>query len=143
MKEYMHDVTLKEAINAGRVDTLCWDCKNATCGGCCWADPKQQKPVHDWVAEETENGYRVVACPEFERSTYGGGRYRTADDYILALETKVTDQDRQIQNLKKTIWWKNVYKLRCEKRDLQIRIKRLAEILEHAKKGGVKNGTET
>ena len=102
----------------------------------------QQKPVKDWVAEETEIGYRVISCPEFDRSTYGGGRYRTADDYILALETKVTDQDRQMQNLKKTIWWVNVRKLRSEKMELQKRIKRLGEIIEELKNGGEHNGTE-
>ena len=142
MKEYMEQVSIKEAIEAGRVDTLCWDCKNAMCMGCSWADPKQQKPVNGWVAEETDNGYRVISCPEFDRSTYGGCRYRTADDYILALETKATEQERQIQNLKKTIWWKNVYRLRCEKKELQMRIKRLGEIIEEMKKEAKKNGTD-
>lgn len=33
MKEYMEKVSVKEAIAAGRVDTLCWDCQNAMMGG--------------------------------------------------------------------------------------------------------------
>ena len=33
MKEYMQEISVKEAIDAGRVDTLCWDCKNAMRGG--------------------------------------------------------------------------------------------------------------
>ncbi len=62
-------------------------------GGCCWADQEKQEPVKDWVATATEDGYCVHACPEFVRSTYGFGRYRTAEDYILVLENKVQDQE--------------------------------------------------
>lgn len=142
MKEYMENISVKEAIAAGRIDTLCWDCQNAMNGGCCWSDPAQQKPVCGWTADETENGCRVISCPEFIRETYGGGRYRTADDYILALETLATTQANQIKNLKKNIWWKHVYRLNSQKKQLQLRIKQLGEIIEEMKKGGMKNGTE-
>lgn len=143
MKEYMEKVSVKEAIAAGRVDTLCWDCKNAMCMGCSWADPKQQKPVDGWDADETDNGFRVINCPEFVRGTYGGGRYRTADDYIFALETLCTTQAKQIENLKKTIWWKHVYRLNCQKKQLQLRIKSLGETMEEMKKEAEKNGQGT
>lgn len=142
MKRYMQDVSVDDALKAGHTDTICWDCKNATNGGCCWTDQSQQKPVEGWEAEETGNGYRVITCPEFKRCTYGGGMYRTADDYILALEIKVTDLKHQIENLKKTLWWKQVYKLRCLNKELQFRIKRLGERIEELEKGGAKNGTE-
>lgn len=33
MKEYMEDVSIKDAIKAGRTDTICWDCKKAMWGG--------------------------------------------------------------------------------------------------------------
>ena len=142
MKEYMKEISVKEAIGSADVDTLCWDCEKAMRGGCCWTDPEHQKPVEGWTAEESTNGCRVIECPEFIRSTYGGGRYRTSDDYILALEIKVSDLERQIHNLKKTIWWKHVYRLRREKKELQIRIKRLGEVLELMKNGGESNGTQ-
>lgn len=102
MKEYMYDVSIEDALKAGHTDTICWDCKNAMRGGCCWTDPDQQKPVDGWAAVETDNGYIVHACPEFIRDSYGCGRYRTADDYILALEIGLTDRKRQIARLKKT-----------------------------------------
>lgn len=100
MKEYMNDVSVDDALKAGHTDTLCWDCKNCG-GGCSWSDPELMKPVEGWAAIETREGYRVCACPEFVRETYGGGRYRTADDYILALEIGLTDRKRQIVRLKK------------------------------------------
>ena len=53
------------------------------------------------------------ACPNFSRCSYGAGRYRTADDYILALEIANNDKSEQIVKLKKTLWWKVVNKLRC------------------------------
>ena len=71
-------------------------------GGCSWADPDRQTPVKNWVAEKTTNGYIVHACPEFIRETYGCGRYRTADDYILALEIGMTERKKQLARLKKT-----------------------------------------
>ena len=33
MKAYMNDVSVEDAIKAGRTDTLCWDCKKAMRGG--------------------------------------------------------------------------------------------------------------
>lgn len=101
MKEYMKDVTVGDAIKAGRKDTICWDCAKAMRGGCCWADPDQQKPVKDWVAIKNSKGYVVHACPLFERETYACGTYRTADDYILALEIEVTRLRDSIARLKK------------------------------------------
>lgn len=44
----------------------------------------------------------VHACPEFVRETYGCGRYRTADDYILALEIAVQERKKQLAKLKNT-----------------------------------------
>jgi len=143
MKEYMNNVCVADAIKAGRTDTICWDCKNACGGGgCSWTDPKQQSPVTGWAAEETAHGYRVIACPLFKRGTYGAGMYRTADDYILALEIEVTDLKNQINNLKKTLWWKYIHKIRCTNRELQSRNKRLEERLEELEKGGAENGSE-
>ena len=143
MKEYMKNVCVADAIKAGRTDTICWDCKNACGGGgCSWVDPKRQSPVDGWVAEETSNGYKVIECPAFKRGTYGGGMYRTADDYILALEIEVTDLKKQIENLKKTLWWKYIHKIRSANRELQLRIKRLGERLEELDKEGAKNESE-
>lgn len=68
--------------------------------------------------------------------------YRTADDYILALETKVADQKKKIETLKKTVWWTHVYRLACQKRDLQLRLKALAEKYEALEKEAAKNGTQ-
>jgi hypothetical protein len=115
MKDYMNYVSVEDALKAGRTDTICWDCNHAfdLRGGCSWADPKQQKPVDGWAATETDNGYCVHACPNFSRCSYGAGRYRTADDYILALEIANNDKSEQIVKLKKTLWWKVVNKLRC------------------------------
>ena len=100
MKKYMEDVSVEDAIRAGRTDTICWDCKNAMRGGCSWADPERQKPVDGWVATETKGSYIVHACPKFIRECYGCGRYRTADDYILALEIALQDRKRQLARAK-------------------------------------------
>ena len=101
MKDYMASVSVEEAINAGHTDTLCWDCKNAMRGGCSWCNPDIQKPVKGWKATPTDVGFVVHTCPEFVRDGYGCGRYRTADDYILALETAMTQRKMQIARLKK------------------------------------------
>jgi hypothetical protein len=95
MKAYMNDVSVEDAIKAGRTETICWDCKNAMRGGCSWSDPEQLKPVDGWVATGTKDSYIVHACPKFIRESYGYGRYRTVDDYILALEIAL--QDRKLQ----------------------------------------------
>lgn len=102
MKEYMSQVSIDDAVKAGRVDTICWDCKNALRGGCSWSDPEMQKPVEGWAAVKTTNGYIVHGCPKFIRETYGCGRYRTADDYILALEIAVTERKKQVARIKRT-----------------------------------------
>ena len=101
MKQYMEEVTMPDLERAGRTETICWDCGKACRGGCSWSDPLSMKPVEDWVATKNGSGYVVHACPEFERETYCYGRYRTADDYILALEIAVTDRKHQIAVLKK------------------------------------------
>lgn len=100
MKDYMKDVTVEEAIKAGHRDTICWDCKKAMCGGCSWSDPEQTKPVEGWNAKKTGSGYLVYSCPLFDRDTYACGRYRTADDYILALEIGLEERKRQLAKLK-------------------------------------------
>ena len=102
MKEYMNSVTVEDAIRAGRNDTICWDCKKAMRGGCSWADPERQQPVNGWTATKTGISYTVHACPEFDRCTYGCGRYRDADDYILALEIAVQERRTQLARMKKT-----------------------------------------
>lgn len=56
--------------------TLCWDCAKA-CGGCRWSDVL--RPVLKWQTEPTNNGLRVVNCPEFERDAYEGGTIRAKD----------------------------------------------------------------
>lgn len=100
MKDYMREISAEEAISAGHTDTLCWDCKRALKGECSWSDPYQQSPVEGWKAEKTSVGYRVVTCPEFVRETYGCGRYRSHDDYILALETALTTRKKQVAKIK-------------------------------------------
>lgn len=101
MKDYMTEISIEEAIKAGHTDTICWDCANACGGGCSWADPSKQKPVKGWTATKTSNGYCVHACPEFIRETYACGRYRTADDYILALEIALTERKTQLARAKR------------------------------------------
>lgn len=102
MKAYMNDVSVEDAIKAGRTDTLCWDCKKAMVGGCSWSDPERQKAVDGWEAVKHGESYVVHACPEFVRETYGCGRYRTVDDYILALEIAVQERRVQLARVKKT-----------------------------------------
>ena len=102
MKEYMSGVTVEDAIRAGRNDTICWDCKKAMRGGCSWADPERQQPVKGWTAVKSGFSYTVHDCPEFARDTYGCGRYRDADDYILALEIAVQERRKQLARMKKT-----------------------------------------
>lgn len=142
MKEYMETVSVTDAIKASHTDTLCWDCQKALNGGCSWSNPEQQKPVNGWTAKETSTGFCVSECPEFVRGTYGSGMYRTADDYIIALENRLMTMTTQMQNLKKTLWWKHVNKLRCQNRELQVRIKRLAEIIKEMKKEAGKDGEQ-
>lgn len=102
MKKYMEDVSVEDAVKAGRTDTICWDCAKAMRGGCCWSDPELTVPVEGWTASKTSMGYVVHACPEFERCGYGCGRYRTADDYILALEIGLQERKKQLAKLKNT-----------------------------------------
>ena len=102
MKEYMSEVTVEDAIRAGRNDTICWDCKKAMKGGCSWTDPERQQPVKGWTAVKSGFSYTVHDCPEFVRDTYGCGRYRDADDYILALEIAVQERRKQLARMKKT-----------------------------------------
>ena len=59
--------------------TLCWDCENAT-GGCCWSE--KLIPVNGWWAEEFNGGTYVVDCPLFKRDSYGGGQFRTYEEYM-------------------------------------------------------------
>ena len=102
MKEYMKDVSVEDAVKAGRTDTICWDCKKSCNGGCSWSNPEQMKPVEGWTAIKTGFSYTVYECPEFIRETYGCGRYRTAEDYILALEIGLTERKQQLVRMKKT-----------------------------------------
>ena len=136
MKEYMKEVSVQDAIKAGRNDTLCWDCKKACRGGCSWADPTKQEPVEDWVATKTDHGYVVHACPQFDRETYGGGMYRSADDYILALEIAVTERNHKIENIKKTSWYRYAHKLACNNRVMSMKIKELEKQIEKYKRNG-------
>lgn len=64
---------------------LCWDCANATNGGCSWS--RDFTPVPGWTArripgrvyhggQATEETYMITACPEFLRDAYGYGRRR-------------------------------------------------------------------
>ena len=98
----MTETSVEDAIKAGRTDTICWDCANACGGGCSWSDPERQTPVKGWTATKNTNGYIVHDCPKFIRESYGCGRYRTADDYIFALEVGLTERKKQLAKLKKT-----------------------------------------
>ena len=146
MKEYMKEVSVQDAIKAGRNDTICWDCKKACRGGCSWSDPAKQEPVKDWVATVSDHGFVVHACPEFERETYGGGMYRTADDYILALEIAVHERNDKIEHLRKTTSWNYAHKLACnnrklaqEKKELERKVKDLeVQINSISENGGEK-----
>ena len=129
--DYKTYVSLEEALKAPQTDTLCWDCAKAMKHGLCsWSDPEQQEPVEGWTAEETTMGFRVISCPNFERCTYGGGRYRTADEYIETLEERVRKDIKQIRNMKKTMWWKHVNRLRMDKIALKEQISMLTEQLK-------------
>lgn len=102
MKDYMKDISVGDAIKAGRTDTICWDCKKAMYGGCSWTDPEIQKPVEGWTATKNSKGYLVRECPLFDRGTYACGMYRTADDYILALETALDNTKNTLTRVKKS-----------------------------------------
>ena len=102
MKDYMKDINVGDAIKAGRTDTICWDCKKAMYGGCSWTDPEVQKPVDGWTATKNSKGYLVRECPLFDRGTYACGMYRTADDYILALETALDNTKNTLTRVKKS-----------------------------------------
>ena len=117
MKRYMEDVSPEDAIKAGRTDTICWDCKKAMRGGCSWSDPERQQPVDGWTAVKHGESYVVHACPEFVRETYGCGRYRTADDYILALEIAVQERKKQLAKLKNT---PNLLRRKCARQEKKI-----------------------
>ena len=141
MRPYMKNVSLKEAVDSKGTETLCWDCANALHGGCSWTDPTQQEPVKDWKAIETDMGYRVISCPQFVRNTYGCCRYRTAEDYIEALEDAVRSKTQQVQNFKKTLWWKKINNLQRKVKETQAlngelreEIKRLREKLMEVEK---------
>ena len=102
MKDYMKDISVGDAIKAGRTDTICWDCKKAMYGGCSWTDPETQEPVEGWTATKNSKGYLVRECPLFDRGTYACGMYRTADDYILALETALENTKNTLARVKKS-----------------------------------------
>ena len=82
--------------------SLCWDCKNAVCKGCSWAESFQ--PVDGWTAEEGtvdgQTSFCVIDCPEFIRDAYTFGRY-SPEQYIEHLE-------KLAERLKgKVEWYKN------------------------------------
>lgn len=61
-----------EAINAGRSDSICWDCANCTPGKCEWA--AELKPVWSKAIRVNSSGqalgpyaYRVQECSFFEK----------------------------------------------------------------------------
>lgn len=66
--------------------SLCWDCGKSTRSGCCWAE--NFEPVDGWTVERTENSYRVLDCPEFERDSYDFGLFRNESDYLKLLEKR-------------------------------------------------------
>ena len=93
--------------------TLCWDCKNAG-GGCSWS--KEFKPVKDWEAKKAGDSFTVIKCPMFNRESYGFGLYRTADDYIIALETENRNLKRdkkRLQNLLGSVVWECTHYGEC------------------------------
>lgn len=56
-------------------DSLCWDCKNSVCSGCCWA--KDFQPVPGWRAEKVYKDsqtygstFKVTSCPKFIPDDY-------------------------------------------------------------------------
>ena len=54
-------------------DTLCWRCIKSANNGCSWSE--RFEPVEGWTAvptkikfcDYTDDSYRVIDCPEFER----------------------------------------------------------------------------
>lgn len=82
--------------------SLCWDCKNAVCKGCTWAE--KYEPVAGWNAEQhTVDGqisYCVIDCPEFIRDSYHFGRY-SPEQYIEHLEKLVERMKGKIE------WYKD------------------------------------
>ena len=99
-------------------DTLCWDCANYA-GGCSWTQPDGAVPVKGWKAKKTALGYVVKECPKFVRGCYCRGRYRTAEEYIEALERNIINKSNTIDYQRKTIG--NLRKLLdAERRDLWI-----------------------
>ena len=62
------------------MSTLCWECKNATCG-CSWS--REFRPVEGWVATKIKASsthpyetYSVIECPNFVRDSYNEGLKR-------------------------------------------------------------------
>lgn len=80
--------------------TLCWDCRCSTTKECSWA--RRFKPVKGWVVTEklvknahnATNGetksYIVHECPDFIRDSWGGGRYRTKEEYLTRTRKRET-----------------------------------------------------
>lgn len=48
-------------------ETLCYLCQNSNRNGCSWA--RSLEPVKGWDAEENNQGYLVLWCPEFKKET--------------------------------------------------------------------------
>ena len=69
--------------------TICWDCRCSTTGECEWS--RSLQPVDGWVAEKknlkgVEGGsYIVRECPEFVRNSWGGGTFRTEEEFKNAM----------------------------------------------------------
>lgn len=93
-KEYMKSVHIPDLRK--QPDTLCWDCGKALNHGCPWVDCESQAPVEGWRAKKTRNGYLVIECPEFYRESWCRGRYRSAEDYIYALEQAVKQKSNKV-----------------------------------------------
>ena len=127
MKEYTNGIDIGDAIRAGRKDTICWDCKRACEGSCSWSDMERHQPVEGWTAEKTSMGYCVHDCPLFIRETWAAGNYRTAEDYILALETMLDNERTKLNRAKKYVAvTRNTYlKLKGQYKALQDKYKEL------------------
>lgn len=78
--------------------SICWDCKNSTGGGCSWS--KELKPVEGWDAKTDGDSYLVIKCQLFDRNSYCFGQFRTADEYIEYLQRVIKYRDRDIRRLK-------------------------------------------
>lgn len=59
---------------ANRQETLCWTCRNAYAGKCCWID--RCEPVKGWTAKRSRlkisdgkqvNTWHVTGCPNYIR----------------------------------------------------------------------------